>query len=214
MRTRTILAAATAPAALAAILLSTAGQASAAVTAPTAAVMAQVSQTKTYTARITQTGVPDTTFSSNAGDATATSDYGPVWAQDDIARNITISPAGPGLWTVTFVENGTYHAFADPNNGNSWTNVGNMHGTISYTVASTNAPAVEKLPASLPGLVDPSSGQPVTVTPSQDLTRDTALGHGYILSQLFPNSTNVTSGPYSFQYTQVQNVQGAYRQAG
>jgi hypothetical protein len=213
MRIRTILAAAAAPAALAAALLGTAGQASAAVTAPTAAVMAQVSQTKTYTARITQTGVPDTTFSSNAGDATAKSDYGPVWAQDDIARNITISPAGPGLWTVTFVENGTYHAFADPNTGNTWTNVGNMHGTISYTVASTDAPAVGNLPASLPGLVDPS-GQPVTVTPGQDLTGDTAQGHGYILSLLFPNSTNVTSGPYSFQYTQVQNVQGVYKQAG
>ena len=213
MRIR-ILAAAAAPAALAGVLLGTAGQASAAVTAPTAAVTAQVGQTKTYTAKITQTGVPDTTFSNNAGDATVNSGYGPVWAQDDIARNITISPAGPGLWTVTFVENGTYHAFADPNTGNSWTNVGNMHGTISYTVASTDAPTVGNLPASLPGLVD-LSGQPVTVTPlTHDLTGDTARGHGYILSVLFPNSTNITSGPYNFQYTQVQNVPGVYKQAG
>ena len=109
MRIRTILAAAAAPAALAAVLLGTAGQASAAVTHDSAAAVQQ-----TYTGKVSETGVPDTTFGGNAGSATEYSDNGPVWASDDITRNITVTPAGPGLWTVTFVENGTYNAFADP----------------------------------------------------------------------------------------------------
>src|SRR5262245_4034348 len=76
MRIRTILAAAAAPAALAAILLGTAGQASAAVVGPQASVTASLQ----YAGRVTQTGVPDTTFGSHAGLATEASDNGPVWA--------------------------------------------------------------------------------------------------------------------------------------
>ena len=149
-----ILAAAAAPATLAGVLLSTAGQASAAVTQGPAAAVLTANVQQTYTGKVSQTGVPDTTFGSNAGSATVSSDYGPVWASDDITRNITVTPAGPGLWTVTFVENGTYHAFADPNTGLAWTNTGNMHGTVSYTVASATPPNMGKLPASLPGMVD------------------------------------------------------------
>jgi len=213
MRIRTILAAAAAPAALAAVLLGTAGQASAVTQGPAAA-LPTVNVQQTYTAKVSQTGVPDTTFGSNAGKATESSDSGPVWAADNITRNITITPSGPGQWTVTFVENGQYNAFADPNTGNAWTNTGNMHGTVSYTVASTTPPNMANLPASLPGMVDQNGTQVVPGT-VPDLTGLTVHGHGYIIGLLFPGNQNwqgVTGGPYSYHYTQIQDVQGVYWQ--
>src|SRR5689334_24313430 len=125
MRIRTILATAAAPAALAAVLLGTAGQASAAVVSPQASISASVQQ-RTYTGKVSQTGVPDTTNvdTTLAGNATENNNsdlygpIGPVWSHDDITRNIQVSP-GPvaGQWTVSFVENGKYHAIADPNTG-------------------------------------------------------------------------------------------------
>jgi len=208
MRIRTILAAAAAPAALAAVLLGTAGQASAAVTHDSAAAVQQ-----TYTGKVSETGVPDTTFGGNAGSATEYSDNGPVWASDDITRNITVTPAGPGLWTVTFVENGTYNAFADPNTGLAWSNTGNMHGTVSYTVSSATPPNMAKLPASLPGVVDQNNTQVVPGT-VPTLAGLAVHGHGYIIGLLFGADASVTSGPYSYHYTQIQDVPGVYEQVG
>jgi hypothetical protein len=209
MRIRTILAAAAAPAALAAVLLGTAGQASAAVTAqgPAAAVLTASVQ-HTYTGKVSQTGVPDTTngIDTNAvGNATENNDsslygpIGPVWSHDDITRNVQVSP-GPlaGQWTVSFVENGKYHAFADPNTGLGWVHDGTMHGTISYTVQSIDPPNMAALDAiNGPAVVN---GQ--------------VQGHGYILSQLFPGAPVVGYGPYGYQYTQIQDVQGVYKQVG
>jgi len=160
--------------------------------------------------------VPDTTFGSHAGLATEASDNGPVWASDDIARNITITPAGQDLWTVSFVENGKYNAFADPNSGDSWTNTGTMHGTVSYTVASATPPDMSKLPASLPGVVD-GAGKQVIPSAGGSLAGTTVQGHGYIIGLVFPNNTGwrgVTGGPWDYHYTQVQNTQGVYEQAG
>jgi len=214
MRIRTILAAAAAPAALAAVLLGTAGQAGAAITQGSAAAVLTANVQRTYTAKVSQTGVPDTTFGSNAGNATVSSDNGPVWASDNITRNITITPSGPDQWTVTFVENGQYNAFADPNTGNAWTGTGNMHGTVSYTVASHSAPITANLPASLPGMVDPSGNQ-VVPSAKSDLTGLTVQGHSYIIGLLFSGNANwqgVTGGPWSYHYTGIQDVQGVYKQ--
>ena len=207
-----VLAAATAPAALAGLLLGTAGQASAAVTQGPAAAVLTANVQHTYTGQISQTGVPDTTFGGNAGPATVSSDYGPVWAWDDITRNITVTPAGSGLWTVTFVENGTYNAFADPNNGSTWTNTGNMHGTVSYTVTSATPPTMGNLPASLQGVVDKNG--PVVPSTGSTLAGLAVHGHGYIIGLLFGADASVTSGPYSYHYTQIQDVPGVYKQVG
>lgn len=210
MRIRTILAAAAAPAALAGILLGTAGQASAAVTAPQASISAQANQTQT--AKVSQTGVPDTTSGVNTG-----TDYGfgPVWASDNITRNIQVSPSvsTPGAWDVKFVENGQYNAFADPNTGLPWPNVGQMHGTITYTVTSSNAPDLSRLPASLPGAVDANGKQ---ITPGQAVANLPVAvhGHGYMLGLIFGGDYSVLSGPYSYHYTQVQDVPGIYKQVG
>jgi hypothetical protein len=202
MRIRTILAAAAAPAALAAVLLGTAGQASAAVTQGPAAAVLTANVHQTYTGKISQTSVPDTT--NVGGGATDNNDslkygpIGPVWALDDITRNVQVTPAGPGQWTVSFVENGKYHAFADPNTAAAWQNDGNMHGTISYTVASDQAPNMTALAqADGPAVVDGA-----------------VHGHGFILNLLFPNAPVVSYGPYSYQYTQIQDVQGVYKQVG
>ena len=77
MRIRTILAAAAAPAALAAVLLGTAGQASAAVTqGPAAAVLAASVKTQTYQANTHQHRLADTTSvdTNLAGNATINND--------------------------------------------------------------------------------------------------------------------------------------------
>ena len=208
MRIRTILAAAAAPAALAAVLLGTAGQASAAVTQGPAAAVLTANVQQTYTGKVSQTNVPDTTsvdttvpgISTENNDSSLYGPIGPVWAHDDITRNITVTPSGPGLWTVTFVENGTYNAFADPNTGLAWSNTGNMHGTVSYQVASNTPPKMANLPANLSGS---EAGK--------------VHGHGYIIGLLFPGNQDyqgVTGGPYSYHYTQIQDVQGVYKQVG
>ena len=207
-----VLAAAAAPAALAGVLLGTAGQASAAVTPGPAAAVLTANTQHTYTGKVSETGVPDTTFGGNTGNATEYSDYGPVWASDDITRNITVTPAGQNLWTVTFVENGTYHAFADPNNGTAWTNTGNLHGTVSYTVTSATPPAMGNLPASLQGVVDQNG--PVVPSTGSTLAGLAVHGHGYIIGLLFGADASVTSGPYSYHYTQIQDVPGVYEQVG
>ena len=85
-----ILAAAAAPAALAGILLGTAGQASAA-TVPAAASVAAVHTTaqapRVVIAHTHRSGVPDTT--DHAGPGTTDSPNGPQWATDDLAASIT-----------------------------------------------------------------------------------------------------------------------------
>ena len=103
-----------------------------------------------------------------------------------------------GQWTVSFVENGKYHAFADPNTGDTWVHDGNMHGTISYTVQSVQPPAMDTLAA--------INGSAVV--------DGVVHGHGYILDQLFPGAPIVAHGAYSYQYTQIQDVNGVYRQIG
>ena len=83
MRIRTILAAAAAPAALAAVLLGTAGQASAAVTQGPAAAVLTANVQQTYTGKVSQTNVPDTTSVDTTvpGISTENNDsslYGPI----------------------------------------------------------------------------------------------------------------------------------------
>jgi hypothetical protein len=105
MRIRTILTAAAAPAALAAILLGTAGQASAAVTAqgPTAAVLT-ASQKAEGTVRLIQH--PDTDF------------QGSFWALDDVTHHQVVTGVvqaqdGTYSYDVTYDEQGTFTTNAD-----------------------------------------------------------------------------------------------------
>ena len=107
------------------------------------------------------------------------------------------------------MENGTYNALADPNTGLAWSNTGNMHGTVSYQVASNTPPNMANLPANLSGW-DQNDSQ---VVPA-GVTGRAVHGHGYIIGLLIQDYQGVTGGPYSYHYTQIQDVQGVYKQVG
>src|SRR5215813_7892854 len=124
MRIRTILTAAAAPAALAAILLGTAGQASAQVAPPAQVAPAQAALTAsakqaTISANTHVHNVADTTNVS--GDHTGTSDNGPVWAYDNLERKITATQTGTDTWAVRIDSQGSFNAIANPLDGNVWT---------------------------------------------------------------------------------------------
>ena len=177
-----ILAATAAPAALAGILLGTAGQASAA-TVPAAASVATVHTTaqapKVVIAHTHRSGVPDTT--DHAGPGTTDSPNGPQWATDDLAASITATPVAgqPGVWNVRVTEIGTYKAQADPRTGQPMTGTGPMAGWIDYQVTSAGTPAARNLPAQSAG----------------------TLHTGDLIAELFGGSAQITGGgSYWFGY--------------
>jgi len=177
-----ILAATAAPAALAGILLGTAGQASAA-TVPAAASVAAVHTTaqapRVVIAHTHRSGVPDTT--DHAGPGTTDSPNGPQWATDDLAASITATPVAgqPGVWNVRVTEIGTYKAQADPRTGQPMTGTGPMAGWIDYQVTSAGTPAARNLPAQSAG----------------------TLHTGDLIAELFGGSAQITGGgSYWFGY--------------
>lgn len=177
-----ILAAAAAPAALAGVLLGTAGQASAA-TAPAAVTVAAVHATapapKVVIAHTHRSGVPDTT--DHAGPGTTDSPNGPQWATDDLASTFTATPVTgqPDVWNVRVTEIGTYKAQADPRTGQSMSGTGPMAGWINYQVTSTGTPAARNLPAQSAG----------------------TLHTGDLIAELFGGSAQITGGGnYWFGY--------------
>jgi hypothetical protein len=94
-----------------------------------------------------------------------TSDNGPVWAYDNLSRQITATPtAATGVWTVTVVDNGSFTAFSEPNNADCTTDhpldpnvTGSVKGSITYTVTSTGTPDAANLPSQLDGAVSTSA---------------------------------------------------------
>jgi hypothetical protein len=177
-----ILAATAAPAALAGILLGTAGQASAA-TVPAAASVAAAHTTaqapKVVIAHTHRSGVPDTT--DHVGPGTTDSPNGPQWATDDLAASITATPVAgqPGVWNVRVTEIGTYKAQADPRTGQPMTGTGPMAGWIDYQVTSAGTPAARNLPAQSAG----------------------TLHTGDLIAELFGGSAQITGGgSYWFGY--------------
>jgi hypothetical protein len=149
MRIRTILAAAAAPAALAAVLLGTAGQASAA-TGP-----------QQFVTHVNQH--PDTTSYPGAPAANDVSlpypGYGSVWAFDNDTVQMTPVQVTPGPdngyanWQVFFSTTGSFHGFADPTNGAALVSDGSVKQTISYYVSAPNgvAPSNKYLLSQEPG---------------------------------------------------------------
>ena len=159
MRFRAIAATLAAPAALAAILLGTAGSAAASTTATLTAATGGHAVTS-------ERGVDDTTSATTgANDPTGN---GPIWAYDTVQRQVTWTPdtATPGAWDVTVATFGTYHAFANPITGAPWKGAGLMAGEIQYVVTAPAPPSAAHLPAVSPntlrsqGIVDELFGQP------------------------------------------------------
>ena len=205
MRIRTILAAAAAPAALAAVLLGTAGQASAAVTqGPAAAVLTASVKQATYKMNVHQQAVADTT--NVQGSATRNNDptgpypgpqpypygpIGPVWAFDNMERQFTATQIDPSnhIWTVTETVTGSYNTFANPITGDAWTGTGPVSGTISYTVQSPN------LPVDLPAQLD---------------SNNMAQAHTWDIVQAWfgGSATNMGSAGYHFEYKGIPGAPG------
>jgi hypothetical protein len=138
MKLTRIIAAAAAPAALAAVLLGTAGQASAATTAQLTASVQPV----TITANTHLNNHPDTTNVCGVG--LIQSDC--VWAHDNATEKYTLVRQSDGSWLVTMDYVGSFHGFADPNTGAALDSNGSVKGTISYTVTSNRTPDPSLLP--------------------------------------------------------------------
>ena len=178
MRIRTILAAAAAPAALAAVLLGTAGQASAAVN-PQGSAAAVTPKPVTYSANAHEANVADTTNVS--GDTTQLDpNYGPVWAHDNLLRKLTATQISSGTWWVQIASQGSFSAFANPLDGNAWPgtgavasdNTGTVKGNVNFIVYSANPPQGTNLDSQLPDTM--RSGQIVAkwfkVDPNSDVS--------------------------------------------
>jgi hypothetical protein len=157
MRIRTILAAAAAPAALAAVLLGTAGQASAQVVSqPTSAVLTASVQSQKVTAVTHQNGVEDTT----SGTATSYTDpnYGPVWAYDNVTKQFDITQTSRDHYTIIEAVHGSFTAFSSPNTGDQVNNkqinvTGSIDGTNTFYVISSAAPNPALLPSQSPAAI-------------------------------------------------------------
>ena len=193
MRIRTIITAAAVPALAGAALLAGTGAASAATTtapAVTTAAVVKAPARLPVIAHVYQSGVDDTTNATTS----VLSPNGYVWAHDNIERVITVKADGPGQWTVTFHEGGTYHALANPITGQSWTHTGLFGGTITYTVTDAGTPKASNLPATMPG----------------------TDGHGDVMTALFGGvAPTVISAPYSFSYLGIPGAPGGvYTQVG
>lgn len=113
--------------------------------------------TATIVASTHEINVPDTT----SGTATSVhSDFGNVWAYDNVTKTFRVTPLGGGQYTVTETVNGTFSAFDEPNTPTGAEVAlsppvdGQMHGTNVYTVTSNVAPD----PAGLAAQYDAAQG--------------------------------------------------------
>jgi hypothetical protein len=135
-----------------------------------------------------EANVPDTTSVSSS--YTVPSNNGPVWAYDNLERDIQVTATGANAYRVTFAEAGSYRAFADPRDGSQWNGSGPVVGYVTYDVTSPVAPNAHNIPRT----------EPSTAT------------HGSILTQLFGQAPTITGSSYGFLYG---NVHGQpYSQAG
>jgi hypothetical protein len=208
MKLRVITAAAAAPLALAGVLLTTAGQASAAVAAP-AVLTASVQQQGGVFATTHENGVDDTfsppasaNWAVNHPDLMDPAGGGPIWAYDNVERHVTAVPVAgqPNTWQVTVETVGEYNAFANPVTGEyPWAGQGRIHGTITWTVTAPTGFAPSK--ANLPAQTDPSYR-------SQNIVAE-LFGLGSDTSKLL-----MTGGTYSYDYYGIPGAPGGVMHQG
>jgi hypothetical protein len=121
----------------------------------------------TVTAVTHQHDLGDTT--SQSGPGTTPSPGGPIWASDNITREVTATPdpAGNNTWDVTVQTYGTYTATANPLTGAIWHGTGPMWGEIQYVVTAApgvtpnahNVPAISPSTLRSSGIMDEFFGQ-------------------------------------------------------
>jgi hypothetical protein len=133
-------------------------------------------------------GAPDTSVSPTglceAANGSVVSDqlglciFGPVWATDTYIDKFQIKALGGGCYSVQRQANGTFTAFAQPNSGLSApvlivpSVTGKFHGTISYTVCSSQGP--------------------IGTLPAKESIGTT--GGSTVLYQIFGNTATITGG--------------------
>jgi hypothetical protein len=178
------------------MILATVALTSALLTGGHAATTAAVTSPTVHAVAI-QNGVPDTTNMSGPG--TTDSPNGPVWAHDNIVRDVTATPdaAGNNEWDVTVVSTGQYIAQGNPITGAAWHGTGAMAGYVQYVV-------------SVPAGTIPSASSLPRVLPSSEHSMD-------IVDQLFgqpagsPDAQQVqtgNNGAYDFVYTGIPGAPG------
>ena len=112
MQIRTILKATAIPAIIAGGLLAT----SAGSAAHAATLTPNVNSTQvTFTTH--DTHVADTTWGSASGSNNEQTQYGPVWAYDNLERVAKVTQLADGTYSVAINAHGNYTAFADPRDG-------------------------------------------------------------------------------------------------
>jgi hypothetical protein len=121
--------------------------------ATTVNVSTQIQGAPDTTVGSTTTGLCEAANGSVVDDQSGQCVFGPVWATDTYTDKFQIKALGNNNYSVQRQANGTFTAFAEPNTGSATAvliNVtGQFHGTISYTVSSTQGPT-GKLPAKEP----------------------------------------------------------------
>jgi hypothetical protein len=135
---------------------------------------------------VLETNHPDTSNVCNTGAIGADC----VWAHDNMLRQMVVTKASPGNWTVQITDRGTFTGVADPTTGATMSSFGPVTGSYTVGVVSANQPN----PRNLPWI---ENGDVSTTSQMQALFGD-------------PNA-QVNGGPYSYSYqggAYVQNTAG------
>lgn len=132
------------------------------------------------------------------------SSNGDVWAYDNLARQFRVTYNGGIDYTVVVTDNGSFAAFAEPNNPDlstffPITAKGSIRGTITYDVQSLNSPS--GLPAQVPSDMSTTAtiqllfNDPSAVVTGGDYTYTyTAGGDTYVQSSQPPFITGDITG--------------------
>ena len=131
-----------------------------------------------------------------SGTVTSRSDpnFGPIWANDNITKQFTVTHLSDGSYRVDLQVHGSFDSFSDPNTGlpyNTGLDVtGSVSGVNTYWVDSANPPN----PANVPGQELDNTGTGTILTQ--------LFGQGWTYSPLHPNSGNL----WVFKYQAGGNV--------
>jgi hypothetical protein len=132
----------------------------------------------------------DTTSVSGSLGACHYSDYGPVWALDNLSRQFAVTNNGNNNYTVVVTDRGSFAGFADPANCQPLSSSGSISGTYTLYVVSPVGPDASKLPAQ----------------------ESTTAGTSAMVQLLFNGqATSITGGDYNFSYQNgnyIQTTQG------
>jgi hypothetical protein len=130
----------------------------------------------------------DTTSVNGPLGACQYTNYGPVWALDNLSRQFAVTSNGGGNYTVVVTDRGSFSGFADPANCSKLASSGSISGTYTLYVVSPTGPNPSKLPA-----------QESTTASTTDMVQLLFGG----------KATSITGGDYYFSYQNGNYVQSS-----